>query len=234
MSLAPFDAKRSPWTDFQRGVSRERALIAVFDRAQKSVGQRAARFYASCIFLGYALAILLSRAGDRRALIQGLVQAALVALSWGVGAPVALATARTLAQPSSPNSDALAALALARGYSQRSLVRARALSAAARVARGVALPGVLLVAVSVLRGATLLWALSVAPAVIVYASTLGLSLAGLALFSAELTPRRPRTLLAFLVLAPLLLAQAFPGFPVPISLLSSLLGHLLDSGAQLT
>ena len=233
MSLAAPAVKRSPWAEFRRGLARERALIALFDVGhKKGFTLRAARLYAIGVFLGYALAILLARGSDRRALIQGFVHAALVWLSWAVGALAALGATQALAVPSA--NDPLTALAIGRGYSARSLLRARTLSTAVRVARWVGIPGVLLVLVGVGRGATLLWALAVTPAVIVYASLLGLSVALLALFCAEFSPRRPRLMLIALVLVPQLIAQAFPGFPSPIALLSSLLDQLLDSGARLT
>jgi len=123
---------------------------------------------------------------------------------------------------------------VSRGYSPHSAPRARTLSTAVRVARWVALPGVLLVIVGLARGATLLWALAVAPGVLVYATALGLSLALLALFCAELAPSRPRWTLIVLVAVPYAIAQAFPGFPNLVTLLSSLLDLLLDSGARLT
>ncbi|MEO6600502.1 MAG: hypothetical protein ABIQ16_11550 [Polyangiaceae bacterium] len=233
MSFAALDSKRSPWAEFRRGVARERALIALFDLGRKKgFTLRAARLYAIGVFLGYALAILLAHGSDRRALFQGFVHAALVSLSWAVGALAALGAAQTLARSSA--NDPLTALAVGRGYSVRSLLRARTVSVAVRVARWVGLPGVLLVVVGLARGATPLWGLAVAPAVVVYASALGLSVAVLALFSAELSPRRPRLMLIALVLVPYLIAQAFPGFPSPIGLLSSLLDHLLDNGARLT
>ena len=235
MSLAPFVAKRSPWAELRRGLLRERALIALFDAGRKKgFALRAARLYAIGVFVGYAVAILLARGSDRRAVIQGFVHAALESLSWAVGGLAALGAAQALALPASPNRDALAALALGRGYAPNALLRARTLSTAVRVARWVGLPGVLLVVVGVGRGATLLWALAVAPAVIVYAGVLGLSVALFALFAAQLAPRRPRWVLLALVLGPHLIAQAFHGFPSPIALLSSLLDHLLDNGARLT
>jgi hypothetical protein len=233
VSLAAQRAQRSPWAEFRRSIARERALVALFDLGRKKgFTLRAARLYAIGVFLGYALAILLARGSDRRALIQGFVHAALVSLSWAVGALAALGAAQASTVPSA--SDPLTALAVGRGYSARALLGARTLSTAVRVARWVGLPGVLLVLVGLGRGATLLWALAVAPAVIVYASALGLTVALLALFCAEFAPRRPRLMLIALVLVPYLIAQAFPGFPSPIALLSSLLDQLLDSGARLT
>ncbi|MES1175742.1 MAG: hypothetical protein ABUL62_15580 [Myxococcales bacterium] len=235
MSLALHGAKRSPWAELRRGLARERALIALFDLGRrKAFLLRAARLYAIGVFIGYSVAILLARGGDRRALIHGFVHAALGSLSWAVGSLAALGAAQSLAAPASPSTDPLTALAVGRGYSTSALLRARTLSTAVRVARWVGLPGVLLVVVGLGRGATLLWALAVAPAVIVYASALGLTVALLALFAAQLSPRRPRWVLIALVLVPHLVAQSFHGFPSPVALLSSLLDHLLDSGARLT
>lgn len=232
MSPFPPGAKLSPWAELQRRVARERALIALFDSGHKQgLSRWVTRWYAFVVFISYAVAILLARGSDRTVQIQGFVHGALVALSCVVGALAALAAARALARPSSPAQDALGMLALARGYSQTALLRARTLSVALRIARLVGFPALLLVGVGLARGATLLWALAVAPAVLVFASALGLGLALLALFSARLSPHRPRAMLACLVLAPLLLAHAFPGFPSPIGGLSWLLTQLLDSGA---
>lgn len=239
MSQPHTGAERSLWAEFQRGVWRERALVALFDSGHKQgVARWLTRWYAFVVFVSYAVAILLSRGGDRTAEIQSFVHAALVALSWVVGALSALAAARALSRPSSPGLglgalDALDTLALARGYTQRALLRARTLSLALRIARSVGLPGVLLVALGLARGAAPIWALAVAPGVVVYASVLGLSLALLALFSAQLSPYRPRAMLACLLLGPMLLAHAFPGFPSPIAGLSWLLARWLNSGASL-
>ena len=233
MSIAKLEAKPSPWTEFVRGLARERALLVLFERGRsQGLTLRLARVVAFGVFTSYALAIVFTRGADRGASVRSCVHAALLTLSWGVGAPVALSAARFLAEPS--GSDPLAALALGRGYARHSLFRARVLSVALRVARPVALFGVSLVGIGLARGATAIWALSAAPAVLVYASALGLVLALLALLAAELAPRRPRALLVYLVLALLLVARAFPSFPSPLAALSWLLDELLDSGAALT
>jgi hypothetical protein len=235
VSRAHLDAQRSTWVELRRSLARERALIALVDLGRrKGFLLRAARLYAIGVFVGYALAILVARGTDRRALIHGFVHAALEALSWVVGGLAALGAARALAEPPSPTNDALTALALSRGFSPDALHGAGTLGTAVRIARWVGLPSVLLVIVGLSRGATPLWALAVAPAIVVYASALGLTLALLALFSAQLAPSRPRWMLLVLVLGPHLIAQAFPRFPSAIALLSSLLDHLLDSGARLT
>jgi len=211
-------------------MQRERALIALFDLGrQKSAGLRLAKLYAFGVFASYALAISLTRGTERGAAIHGFVRAALVSLSWVVGALAALGTAQSLAQHS--ERDALSALAMQRGFSASALLRARTWAATTRVARLVGIPALLLVAVGVARGGTLHWALSVAPAVIVYAGALGLALSLLAHFSAELSPSHPRALLAILVLGPLLLSLAYPAVPSLPRLFSGLLSRLLAAGA---
>jgi len=211
-------------------VHRERALIALFDLGrQKSIGLRLAKLYGFGIFAGYALSIWLSRGNGRTPIIHGFIQAALVSLSWVVGALAALGSARALAQQ--PELDALSALALQRGFSHSALRRARTWAATVRVTRLVGIPALLLVVVGVARGATLRWALWVAPAIIVYASVLGLVLALLAHFSAELSPRHPRAILSILVLGPLLLSLAYPTVPSVSRLFSGLLARLLAPGA---
>lgn len=232
-SNAALGLKRTPAAELWFRLQRERALIALFDLGrQKSLGLRAARLYSFGVFAGYGVAISLSHAADRRAAMQGFIQAALVSLSWVVGALAALGAAQVLAQQA--ERDALSALAVQRGFSRAALGRARTLSAAVRIARLVTLPALLLVALSVARGSTLTWALAVAPAVIVYGSALGLGLALLAHFSAELSPRHPRAMLAALVLGPLLISQAYPAVPNVPRLFSGLLEQLLDVGARLT
>lgn len=214
-------------------IQRERALIALFDLGrQKGAGLRLAKLYAFGVFAGYAIAIAFTRGSDRGAAIHGFVHAALVSLSWVVGSLAALGSARALAQQ--PERDALAALAIQRGYSAVAVLRARTWAATTRVARLVGVPALLLVVVGIARGATLGWALAVAPAVLVYAAALGLAVSLLAHFSAELSPRHPRALLAVLVLGPLLLSLAYPALPSLPRLLSILLGQLLAPGAALS
>lgn len=231
---APLTAPRSASSsEFWLRVQRERALVALFDLGrQKSYGLRAAKLYAFGVFAGYAIAISLTRGGDRSATIHGFVHAALVSLSWVVGALSALGSAQALAQQ--PERDALSALALQRGFKPAALLRARTWAATVRVARLVGVPALLLVAVGVARGNSLPWALAVAPAVVVYAGALGLSLALLAHFSAELSPAHPRALLTLLVLGPLLISLAYPAVPSVPALFSGLLSRLLAAGAALS
>ena len=227
---APLAAQRPPLPGLWLRVQRERALIALFDLGrQKSYGLRAAKLYAIGVFVSYAIAISLTRGSERASTIHGFVRAALVSLSWVVGALAALGSAQALAQQS--EREALSALALQRGFSEKALLRARTAAATVRVTRLVGVPALLLVLVGVGRGGTLRWALSVAPAVLVYASALGLALALLAHFSAELSPRHPRALLALLVLGPVLISLAYPAVPSLPGLFSGLLSRLLAAGA---
>jgi hypothetical protein len=225
-------AKRSALSELWLAVRRERALIALFDLGrQKSRELRAARLYAFGVFATYALAVALSRGADRQQLIQSYVRAALVTLSWVVGALASLGSARVVAEHA--ERDGLTALALQRGFSDSALLRARTLATAERIARLIALPALLLVAVGLARGATLRWACALAPAILVYASALGLALSLLAVLSAELAPRHPRALLLALVLCPLLFSQAYSAIPSLPGLFSVLLSRLLDAGAAL-
>jgi len=208
-------------------------LIALFDLGrQKSYGLRAAKLYAFGVFVSYAIAISLARGSGRRAAIHSLLQAALVSLSWVVGALSALGSAQALAEQ--PEREALSALALQRGFSKSALLRARSAAATVRVTRLVGVPALLLVLVGVARGGTLRWALSVAPAVVIHAGLLGLALALLAHFSAELSPRHPRALLTLLVLGPVLISLAYPAVPSLPRLFSGLLSRLFASGAALS
>ena len=229
----PIAAQPSQLSEFWLRLQRERALVALFDLGrQKSYGLRAAKLYAFGVFASYAVAISLVHESPRGRAIHGFIQAALVSLSWVVGALAALGSAQALAEQ--PERDALSALARQRGFEPSALLRARTWAATVRVTRLVGVPALLLVVVAVARGSTLRWALAVAPAVLIYASALGLTLALLAHFSAELSPRHPRALLAMLVLGPLLLALAFPSVPSIPGLLSGLLSRLLAAGARLS
>lgn len=227
---APLTAPRASLSGFWLRLQRERALLALFDLGRrKGYGLRVAQVYAFGVFAGYASAISLTRGSDRSAAIHGFLYAALVSLSWVVGALAALGSAQALSQQS--ERDALAALAVQRGFQHQALLRARIGAATLRVARLIGIPALLLVVVGVARGGTLSWALSVAPAVIIYAGALGLALALLAHFSAELSPSHPRALLAVLVLGPLLLSLAYPAVPSFPQLFSGLLSRLLAAGA---
>jgi len=218
---------------FWLSLQRERALVALFDLGrQKSAALRLAKLYAFGVFAGYAVAIALTRGSTRSADIHGFVKAALGSLSWVVGALAALGSAQALAQQA--ERDALSALAIQRGFPASALRRARTWAATVRVTRLVGGPALLLVVVGLARGATLPWALAVAPAVLVYAGALGLALALLAHFSAELSPRHPRALLSLLVLGPLLLSLAYPAVPSFPRLFSGLLTRLLAAGAALS
>ena len=155
-----------------------------------------------------------------------------MSLSWVVGGLSALGSAQALAQQG--ERDALAALAIQRGFQPSALLRARTWAATVQVTRTVCIPALLLILVGVARGGTLRWALTVAPAVVVYAGALGLALALLAHFSAELSPRHPRALLAVLVAGPLLLSLAYPSISSLPRLFSALLERLFAAGAALT
>jgi len=123
---APLAAQRPPLPGLWLRVQRERALIALFDLGrQKSYGLRAAKLYAIGVFVSYAIAISLTRGSERASTIHGFVRAALVSLSWVVGALAALGSAQALAQQS--EREALSALALQRGFSEKALLRARTL-----------------------------------------------------------------------------------------------------------
>ena len=229
----PLAEPRSALSGFRLRLHRERALIALFDLGrQKSPALRLAKLYALGVFASYAVAIALTRGEGRADAIHGFVKAALISLSWVVGGLSALGSAQALAQQA--DRDALAALAVQRGFRPSALQRARTWAATVRVTRLVGTPALLLILVGVTRGGTLRWALSVAPAVVVYAGALGLALALLAQLSAELSPRHPRALLAVLVLGPLLLSLAYPTVPSLPRLFSALLSRLFAAGASLS
>ena len=229
----PLAEPRSALSGFRLRLQRERALIALFDLGRRrSAALRLATLYAFGVFVSYAVAIALTRGESRASAIHGFVKAALVSLSWVVGGLSALGSAQALAQQA--ERDELAALAIQRGFQPSALLRARTWAATVRVTRTVCIPALLLILVGVARGGTLRWALTVAPAVVVYAGALGLALALLAHFSAELSPRHPRALLAVLVLGPLLLSLAYPSIPSLPRLFSGLLSRLFAAGAALS
>jgi len=230
---APEPASDSSLDALKLSLARERALIALFDLGRKKgFGLRLAQIYAFGVFVTYALVISFEHGSDRRAALQGLLRAALVSLSWAVGALAALGSAQAWAKQT--DRDALSALARQRGFSQQAISRARTLAGALRVARLIGIPGLLLVGVALARGQSLAWALVMAPAVLVYAVVLGLGLALLAQLSAELSPRHPRALLAALVLAPMLISAVYPAVPSVPAVCAALLDSLLSSGAALS
>ena len=136
-------AKRSALSELWLGVRRERALIALFALGrQKSRDLRAARMYAFGVFATYALAIALTGGAARQPLIHSYVRAALVALSWVVGALASLGSAGVQAELA--EHDGRSALALQRGFSESALVRARTVATAQRIALLIGLPALLL------------------------------------------------------------------------------------------
>ena len=226
-------ARVTPFARFRFGLQRERALIALFDLGrQKAWGMRAARLYAFSVGLSYAALLLLVQGPDRTAAMHELVRTALLSLSWAAGALGALGAAKTLAEQ--PSRAALEALAEQRGIAPSAFPRAQVLAAATRIARLVGLPGLALVAVSAARGAHPTWALAAAGALTLYAALLGGCLGLLALFAAELSPRRPRALLAGLVLVPFFAAQAYSAVPSLPGFFGRLLALLLDQAEALT
>lgn len=233
MIPAELQPNRVSWAGLWQRIQRERALVALFDFGRRRrLGLRAARWYAFGVFLSYSVALVLTQGAEPGRGFHHLVHAALISLSWGVGAPAALAAARALAEPG--DRCALVALSVQRGFSRAALVRARTLAGAVRIARLVAAPALLLVALAVLRGAHPAWAVAVAPAVIVYAAALGACLAVSAYFAAELSPRYPRAFLVLLVLGPVLIQQAYTPLPSLPSLLAAVLNQLLEAGAELS
>ena len=174
--------------------------------------------------------ILLARGTERGVLMHRFVSSSLGYLSWVVGALATLGAARALAL--STNREALEALALQRGVAANAFARAHVLAAALRIARLIALPVLLLIGIAAARGANLTWAASTALFSLAYAAVLGLCLAVLALFAAQLSPRWPRSFLAALVLVPLFAAQAIPNVPSVPGLFGQLLRQLLASSER--
>lgn len=216
---------------WQRRWARERALLALFDLGRrKGFGLRAAKLYAFGVFVTYAVAIWLAQRSASGEVGRGFVHAALVALSWVVGALAALGTAQGLAAPA--ERDALSALAFQRGFAERDVLRARTLGAALRIWRLVAIPALLLVLLALARGQSIAWTVVAAFGIALYAAALGLFLALLAQFSAELSGRHPRALLSTLVLGPLLLSQLYPAIPSVSGAFAALLDRVLDAAAR--
>ncbi len=215
------------------GLQRERALVALFalDR-KKTWGTRLARVYAGGVCVSYAGLLLFVGRGASAATLHELVRAALGSLSVAVGALAALDAARALAEH--PSKGALGALAVQRGISPRALPRAHVLSAGLDVARLIGIPALLLVGLSAALGAPLDWALTASAGIAVYALLFGACTGIVAVLAAELSPRRPRSMLAGLVLVPWLAAQAYPAIPSLPGALERSLGALLGQAEALT
>jgi len=227
----PRPAESPLGTGLRQRWSRERALLALFDLGRrKGFGLRAAKLYAFGVFCTYAIAIWIADRAGSGEVGRGFVRAALVALSWVVGALAALGTARALAAPA--ERDALSALAFQRGFDRRDVLRARTLGAALRIWRLVAIPALLLVLLALARGQSIAWAVVATLGIALYAAALGLFLALLAQFSAELSSRHPRALLSALVLGPLLLSQLYPAIPSVSGAFAALLDRVLEAAAR--
>ena len=220
---------------FAHWLARERALIALFDLGRrKGFALRAAQLYAFGVFVTYAIAVWLARGERPRTVPASLLYAALVSLSWVVGALGAFGTARNLAR--SADGAGLVALARARGFSQREVIGARVIAAGTRVARLIAIPALLLLALTFAfaGGQAAGFVLSRAVGIVVYAELLGLSLVILAEISREIAPHHTRALLAVLVLGPLLFAQTYTWVPSLPGAFASLLDRLFDGAGGLS
>jgi len=222
-----------PRRGFAQRLARERALVTLFDLGgRKGFALRAAQLYAFGVLVAYAALMLLMNGEQRRAELSSVLYAALASLSWVVGALAAFGTARNLTR--SPDRAGLVALARSRGFSARDMLRARVLAASLRVARLIAIPALLLLALTLVRGQTASFVLLRAPGIVLYAALLGMCLAILAEISAELAPRHTRALLAALVLGPVLFAQVYAWVPSLPATFASLLDRLFTSGGGLT
>ena len=118
--------------------------------------------------------------------------------------------------------------------SSPAVLYARVVASALRIACLVGVPALLLVGVAFARGESFAWTVVTAPSLIAYAAALGLCLALLAHFSAGLSPRHARALLAALVLVPWLLSRAYPSVPSVPGAFAAWLDRLLAVGAGLT
>ncbi len=218
---------------FAHWLARERALVALFDLGRrKGFALRAAQLYAFGVLVSYAIAMLLVSGEHRQGELAGLLYAALVSLSWVVGALAAFGTVRNLAR--STDRAGLAALARTHGFSEREMLLARIVAAALRIARLIAIPALLLLLLALALGQSTSFVLSRIPAILAYAALLGVCLASLVELSEHVAPKHARALLTALVLAPLLLAQAYAWVPSLPSLFASLLDRWFDVGSSLT
>lgn len=166
------------------------------------------------IALSYAAAIVWLGPGSRTGFVDGLLTRGVGALSWFALGLVSLSSANLLAQ--SAAAAPLIALGRQRGHRPRVLQRLRTLAVAWRMGCAVALPMVLLALSAVAMASSLAEAAhSLLLALLVAAYALGLvsAMALLARLSAQLSPGRPRTLLAALVLVPHLAREVVAAVP---------------------
>lgn len=232
MTSEPRADLRAP-RGFALRLARERALVAVFDLGRrKGFALRAAQLYAFGVFVSYAIAMLLVNGEHRHGELASLLYAALVSLSWVVGTLAAFGTAKNLSR--STDRAGLTALARSRGFSEREILGASVIAAALRIMRLIATPALLLLTLALVRGQAASFTLSRAPAIIAYATLLGLCLAILAELSEKLSPRHARSLLISFLFGPLLLAQAFPWIPSLPGLFGGLLARWFETGGGLT
>jgi hypothetical protein len=187
-------------------------------------GVRAANVLGVLIAAGFAI-VLIAAGREGAALAPAVVTRALAWLSWVVAGSAALAAARELGARG-PD-DGFAALAAQRGVPATALLPARVLAAALRIARAVALPGLVLalLAAGLADSAARLGSgLVLALKVLAYSALLGGTLALLARWSARLLPQRAGLLLAAIVLLPEVVRDTWSDVPS----LPHLFGTLLD------
>jgi hypothetical protein len=222
-------------TSIRTTLPRVAALIRLCEaRLLELFGVRAARIYAFGVALSFAVLMLLAGSSDRRQALHGLFFDALSTLSWVVGGMVGLSAARDLRARDAD--DGISSLVRQRGHGERELEQARFLAATLRVARLVAVPGVVIALVAALRIRTLAslpWCAYLCAAPIVYALLLGAGVSLLARGSAMLLPSHGRALFALLAIVPELLRQSFSDMPSVPAFYGFVLRQLADWGARL-
>lgn len=175
---------------------------------------RMARAYSFGVALSFAVLVALLPTGARSAFNRWLVDA-LRSASWVVAGLSALSAARDLEQRD--DADGFSSLCALRGSGRGERAWAQAIATALRIAVGVCLPALAVLAVSALksRGPALgQWLLLWTALIVGYAAALGVTLSLLARASARLLADQARFLLLAVVFAPELL-RALAGWPLP-------------------
>jgi hypothetical protein len=206
-------------------------LVALLDRQLAThLWAQLAKVAAVLIAVGYVLLMIAVAFSGAARQADVLVKNALFWLSWIVAGSVALGAAG----PADSEADrAVGALASQRGYSARSLTRARALAVLRRIFRLVAIPaaGLAVLALAVAASASLLLPrVLLVFGVLGYAALLAGVLTALVELSRWLSPQRARGMLVLLVLGPHVLRSFSPHVPSVPALFSSVLDGLLKLG----
>ncbi len=231
--LAPVHGAAAQHHEPPRGSGRLIALAGFYDaRIRALPGVRAARWIGVLVALGFAGVMLVLALAGGRDVLDVIAIRGVEWLAWLAAGVAALGSARDLATLDAR--EGLAALALQRGYAKGELTLSRTIASIRCIGRAAGWPALALSMLALLLSGTLELALQRALlclAVVGYVALLAVVLGTLSRWSANLSPRRPRTVLVALLLGPYLLRELWPLVPSVPSFFARLVPHLIAIGA---